>query len=197
MRHRFFDLAFTPAVMAEQERFGSRAGYARYASAAAGDAAMTTQEIDFIAARDSFCLASIGETGWPYVQHRGGEKGFVRALNELSIGWAEYVGNRQYVSAGNVAGNDRVAMILLDYPNRRRLKLLGRMKFYDLGARPDLLEQLAGSSSNVERLVTVAVEGFDWYCPQHITPRYTLEEIDVAVAPLHARIAELEAALRT
>ncbi len=200
MTHRFYDLAFTPSVRAEQARKGSRAAYA----AAAADAedgepadALDEQEAAFIAARDSFYLASVSETGWPYVQHRGGPVGFVRRLDDRTLGWAEYRGNRQYVSAGNTATNDRVAMIFMDYPHRQRLKVLGHLHAIDAGSRPDLAPRLAVANykARVERFVLITVEAFDWNCPQHITPRYTLSEIEELVAPLHARIAELEAQL--
>jgi predicted pyridoxine 5'-phosphate oxidase superfamily flavin-nucleotide-binding protein len=198
--HRFYDLAFTPAVQAEQARRGSRAAYAA-ASADAEDGesadAFGEREAAFIAARDSFYLASVSETGWPYVQHRGGPVGFVRRLDDTTLGWAEYRGNRQYVSAGNTAANDRVAMIFMDYPHRQRLKVLGHLHAFEAGSRPDLTPRLgvANYKARVERFVLVTVEAFDWNCPQHITPRYTLAEIEELVAPLHARIAELEAQL--
>jgi len=197
MRHRFFDLAFTPAVQAEQSRRGSRTGYARAAATGAGTDQLTADEMDFIAARDSFYLATVSESGWPYVQHRGGAPGFVRRVDDKTIGWSEFAGNRQYVSAGNAAANDRVAMILMDYPHRTRLKLLGRLHAYEPADRPDLVALLAvgDPESKVERLVTVVVEASDWNCPQHITPRFTLVEIERATAPLRARIAELEARL--
>jgi predicted pyridoxine 5'-phosphate oxidase superfamily flavin-nucleotide-binding protein len=200
--HRFYDLAFTPAVQAEQARKGSRAAYAA-ASADAEDGESTDafgeREAAFIAARDSFYLASVSETGWPYVQHRGGPVGFVRRLDDNTLGWAEYRGNRQYVSAGNTATNDRVAMIFMDYPHQQRLKVLGHMNAFEAGSRPDLAPRLgvAKYKARVERFVLVTVEAFDWNCPQHITPRYTLAEIEQLVAPLHARIAELEAQLNT
>ena len=198
MRHSFFDLAFTPSVQAEQTRRGSRAAYESAARGKhAGPDALSEREADFVAERDSFYLASVSETGWPYVQHRGGPAGFVRRLDEKTIGWAEFAGNRQYVSAGNTAADDRVSLFFMDYPHRQRLKLLGRLSAYEPGERPDLAEQLAipGYRARVERLVTVAVEAFDWNCPQHITPRFTAAEIETAVAPLYARIAELEARL--
>jgi uncharacterized protein len=200
--HRFYDLAFTPAVQAEQARKGSRAAYAA-ASADAEDGesadALGEREAAFIAARDSFYLASVSETGWPYVQHRGGPVGFVRRLNDSTLGWAEYRGNRQYVSAGNTATNDRVALIFMDYPHQQRLKVLGHMNAFEAGSRPDLALRLgvANYKARLERFVLVTVEAFDWNCPQHITPRYTLAEIEQLVAPLHARIAELEAQLNT
>ena len=198
MRQRFFDLAFTPSVQAEQTRRGSRAAYASAARAGhAGADVLSENEAGFIAERDSFYLATVSETGWPYVQHRGGPAGFVRRLDERTIGWAEFSGNRQYVSAGNTAVDDRVSLLFMDYPHRQRLKLLGHLRAYEPGERPDLAERLAlpGYRARVERLVTVAVEAFDWNCPQHITPRFTAAEIETAVAPLHARIAGLEARL--
>ena len=199
MRHRFFDLAFTPAVQAEQVRRGSRGGYAalsaRRSDGATADV-LEGQEFAFIAERDSFYLATVSETGWPYVQHRGGPVGFVRRVDARTIGWAEYTGNRQYVSVGNAAADDRVAMIFVDYPHQERLKILGHMRFYDAANRPDLARLLGSErdTASVERFVLVTVEAFDWNCPQHITPRFTVEEIDKLIAPLHARIAELEAA---
>ena len=144
MGHPFYDLAFTPAVKAEQTRRGSRVAYARATgearetdgSAIAG--ALSEQEAAFVAARDSFYLASVSETGWPYVQHRGGPPGFVRHLDDKTIGWSEFAGNRQYVSAGNTSVDDRVALIFVDYPHRRRLKILGHMRAFEPGERPDL-----------------------------------------------------------
>ena len=198
MRQRFFDIAFTPAVQAEQARRGSRAAYA-----SASDAAQTPSdrlsphEIAFLEARDSFYLASVSETGWPYVQHRGGAAGFVRQLDDSTLGWAEYAGNRQYISVGNTATNDRVALFFMDYPHRRRLKILGRMRVFGTDERPDLSLRLGTNAgkARIERLAAVKVEAFDWNCPQHITQRFTLAEIEPAVAPLRERIAELEAQL--
>jgi predicted pyridoxine 5'-phosphate oxidase superfamily flavin-nucleotide-binding protein len=163
VRHRFFDLAFTPAVQAEQARRGSRAGYAAL-SARRNDGAtadvLEEQEFAFIAGRDSFYLATVSETGWPYVQHRGGPIGFVRRVDERSIGWAEYSGNRQYVSAGNVAADDRVAMIFVDYPHQERLKVLGHVRAYDAADRLDLARLLGIEhyEARVERFVIVTVE---------------------------------------
>lgn len=198
MRHRFFDLAFTPSVQAEQSRRGSRAAYASAARGPRPDVDLLSEnEAAFISERDSFYLATVSETGWPYVQHRGGPAGFVRVLDERTIGWAEFGGNRQYVSAGNTAADDRVSLFLMDYPNRQRLKLLGCLRSYEPDERPDLAERLAlpGYKARVERLVTVTVEASDWNCPQHITPRFTEAEVKAAVTPLHARIAELEVQL--
>ena len=200
MRHHFFDLAFTPAVEAEQTRRGSRAAYAAAAlkaREASNAEALSDQDAAFIEARDSFYLASVSETGWPYVQHRGGPAGFVRRLDDTTIGWAEFAGNRQYVSVGNATTNDRVALFFMDYPHQRRLKLLGHMRVHEPRERPDLAERLAvdGYGARVERFVLVDVAAFDWNCPQHITPRFTVSEIESLVAPMQARIADLEARL--
>ena len=202
MGRRFFDLAFTPTIQAEQARKGSRAAYAAITANAGGDDSadvLTQREVAFIEARDSFYLASISETGWPYVQHRGGPVRFVRALDEKTLGWAEFAGNRQYVSVGNTATNDRVAMFFMDYPHRQRLKVLGHMRAYDAGSRRDLAAELGVGNykARVERFILISVEAFDWNCSQHITPRFTLSELEKLVAPLNARIAELESRLET
>jgi uncharacterized protein len=179
---------------------GSRAAYAGVAADpdnADIGGALSEREAAFIEDRDSFYLATVSETGWPYVQHRGGPPGFVRRVDDKIIGWAEFAGNRQYVTTGNAATDDRVAMIFMDYPHQRRLKLLGHMRAYDISERPDLASRLTvnGYKGRVERFVLVTVEAFDWNCPQHVTPRFTLTEIEAMAAPLYARIAELEGQL--
>ena len=177
MRRRFFDLAFTPSVKALQSRRGSRAAYARAADGErSAEPGLTVLEAAFIAGRDSFYLASVSETGWPYLQHRGGPAGFVRVIDGRTIGWAELRGNRQYVTAGNVMSDDRVALFFMDYAARRRLKLLGRMQLVEAAARPDLAPLLDAGAGTAEGWALVRIEAFDWNCPQHITPRYTAEE---------------------
>jgi predicted pyridoxine 5'-phosphate oxidase superfamily flavin-nucleotide-binding protein len=197
MGNRFAEIAFTPAVQAEQEAHGSRASYARFLAGAPSNDRLGSQEVEFIRARDGFYVASVGETGWPYVQFRGGPPGFLRALDERTLGWADFRGNRQYVSVGNLGGDDRVALILMDYAERRRLKILGRAELREVGSDGGLLSRLvvSGYKAVVERAVVVRITGFDWNCPQHITPRFTLEELEPTVAPLRRRIAELEAML--
>jgi uncharacterized protein len=145
-----------------------------------------------IATRDSFYMATVSETGWPYVQHRGGPPGFLKVLDEKTLGFADFRGNRQYISVGNIAANDRVALILMDHPRRARLKVLAHMAVHD---EPDLAGRLAvpGYGGKVERALLLRLETFDWNCAQHIVPRFTLAEIETAAAPLHARIAALEA----
>jgi predicted pyridoxine 5'-phosphate oxidase superfamily flavin-nucleotide-binding protein len=199
MQHRFFGTAFTPSVQAEQARHGSRAGYARLAASDDPEdtAGLTPTEISFISARDSFYLGTVSETGWPHVQHRGGPVGFVRVLDARTLAWADFSGNRQYVSIGNTAVNDKVALIFVDYPARQRLKVLGRMTTAEIRDRPDLRTQLemAGYRAKVEHAIQVRVEAFDWNCPQHITPRYTADQVETMVAPLRREIAELQARL--
>ena len=197
MGHRYAELAFTDTVRAVQEREGSREGYRKLEGGQAHHDRLGPAEAEFLAARDSFYLATVSESGWPYVQHRGGPRGFVKVLDERTIGFADFRGNRQYLSLGNLTTDDRVALILVDYPNRRRLKVLGHARPVAADEGAALLERLAlpGYRARVERGILIAVEAFDWNCPQHLTPRFTAEEIAHAVAPLHARIAELKAAL--
>ena len=196
MGHRFAELAFTPTVMAVQEHEGSRDSYRRLEGGEAHHDRLGPAEASFIAARDSFYMATVSETGWPYLQHRGGPGGFLKVLDEGTIGFADFRGNRQYVSVGNLLGDDRVALILVDYPNRRRLKILGRARAVTMEDAATLGRlDVPGYRAKIERGLVIAVEAFDWNCPQHLTPRFTTEEIAGAVALLHARIAELEAAL--
>jgi len=197
MGHKFAEIAFTPAVKAMQEQMGSRANYVRLESPGSSrNHLLGPSEAGFIAQRDSFYMASVGETGWPYVQHRGGPVGFVRVLDEKTIGFADFNGNRQYVSVGNLVKDDRVSLFFMDYPNRTRLKLLGRVKLIDPSDSAVLARiGVAGYRARIERGFLISVEAFDWNCPQHITPRFTLEQIETSVAPLRKRVAELEAQL--
>jgi uncharacterized protein len=192
----YMDLLFTPEVMREQSDHGSRSSYARMANGALADPDnLGPKEAMFLATRDSFYFASKSASGWPYVQHRGGPPGFVKLLGDRQIGFADYRGNRQYVSLGNVATDDRVALFFMDYVRRARLKMLGRMRAVALADSPDLAASLTDEAygAKVERGFVIDVEAFDWNCPQHITPRYTQGDIAEIVAPLQQRIAELEA----
>jgi predicted pyridoxine 5'-phosphate oxidase superfamily flavin-nucleotide-binding protein len=199
MSHKFAEIAFTPAVQDFQEKLGSRKAYAGALEGPDHHDRLGEAEASFIATRDSFYLASVSETGWPYIQHRGGPAGFLKVLDERTIGFADFRGNRQYISLGNLAGNDRVSLFLMDYPRRARLKLLGRARAVDRDEDRELVERLAVPEykATVERGIVIAVEGFDWNCSQHIMPRFTVDEISAAVAPLHQRIAELEEQLRS
>jgi uncharacterized protein len=192
--NRFAQVAFTPAVKQAQQRHGSREQNTRVEARSVPQDQLGRDEAAFIAVRDSFCIATVSETGWPYIQHRGGPRGFLKVLDPHTLGFADYRGNRQYVSVGNIAGNDRVALILMDYANGQRLKLFGRATTVDATQDRILLERLRDSNhrARVERGVLLRVEAFDWNCPLHITPRFTKEEIEAAIQPLRARIRELE-----
>jgi hypothetical protein len=143
------------------------------------------REQAFIAVRDSFYLATVSESGWPYLQHRGGPPGFLRVLDPLTLAFADYQGNHQLITVGSLAANDRVSLFLMDYPNRLRLKLLGRARVEDARRRPDLVQQLAEPSlrPSVERVIFVDVVSFDWNCSQYITPRFTVAEVEAAARP--------------
>lgn len=180
MAHAFSGLMFTPTVKALQQRFGSRESYKRFeAPEAPPRDRLGAHEAEFLAARDSFYMASVSETGWPYVQHRGGPPGFLKALDDRTIGFADFRGNRQYISTGNLLTDDRVSLFLMDYPGQRRLKLLGRARILEPETDADLLARLEipDYRARVERGFLIRVEAFDWNCPQHITPRYTLAEL--------------------
>ncbi|MFP2898372.1 pyridoxamine 5'-phosphate oxidase family protein [Corallococcus sp. 4LFB] len=196
---RFARLAFTPAVKALQEQFGSRAAYARVERTGDAPDVLTDDEAEFLSRRDSFYMASIGSNGWPYIQHRGGPQGFVRVLDAHTLGFADYRGNKQYISVGNVSENDRVALIFVDYPNRARLKVLARASVITRETDAATLERLAvpGYGAKVERGFVLQVEGFDWNCPQHITPRFTEAEIDAAMRPTVSELHTLRAENRT
>ena len=197
MGHKFAELAFTPEVKAAQERNGSRRGYARMEAGEDHHNVLGPSEVGFISARDSFYMATISETGWPYIQHRGGPAGFVRTLDDKTIGFADFRGNRQYVSVGNLQTEDRVSLFLMDYPNRARLKILGRARIVDTNDKETLQRlSMPEYGAQVERGILISIEAFDWNCPQHITQRFTLAEIQEGTAPLRQRIAELEEALQ-
>ena len=194
MTQAFLDRATTKAVAAA--RVANRSA-GLYRTGDAGHDHLGAAEAAFIAARDSFYLATVSETGWPYVQHRGGPAGFLKILDPGTLAFADFRGNRQYISLGNSAGNDRAALFLMDYPNRRRLKLYVRVEPRDLAADPALADALAlpGYRARPERALLMHVEAFDWNCPQHITPRFTEAEIAAATQPLHDEIATLRAQL--
>jgi uncharacterized protein len=187
---------FTDAARTMQEREGSRASYARMEEGATGlPDIMGDKEAEFIAARDSFYLASVTEQGWPYVQHRGGPAGFLHMLAGNRLGFADYRGNRQYVSSTNVLAEPRISLFLMDYPNRRRLKLIGTAQAVELSADPALVTSLMTPDYKAapERAFIIDVVGFDWNCPQHITPRFTEAEIAQAVQPLTTELNQLRA----
>jgi len=194
MGHNFGSLVFTPLVKALQEKYGSRRQYARMEAGGSSPDRLGPDESEFIAERDSFYMATVGETGWPYVQHRGGPKGFLKVIDDHTIAFADFRGNKQYVSTGNLAADNRVALIMVDYPGQTRLKILGRTEIFDGEAAREWIERLRepGSKDVIERVYVIRVEAFDWNCPQHITPRFTEEQIREALAPFERRQEELE-----
>jgi len=193
MAYGFLDIASTPSVLAAQAANGSAGLYDKAGAHRRFDRFGPSEEA-FIAARDSFYMASVSETGWPYVQHRGGPPGFVKVIDDKTLAFPDFRGNRQYISLGNTNANDRVALIFMDYPRRTRMKLYAHIEARDLAADPELAEKLMlpGYRAVPERAFLLHLDAFDWNCPQHITPRFTESEIATAVAPLQARLAELE-----
>ena len=198
MAYGFLDAFATPELRAAQAANGVGETWARFAGDRAFDR-FTENEAAFIAARDSFYLASTSSNGWPYVQHRGGPPGFLKVLDETTLAFADFRGNRQYITLGNTLADDRVSLILVDYPHQARLKILAHMQARDLADDPALAERLAlpGYKAKPERAFVLKLETFDWNCPQHITPRFTSAEVEVALAPAHARLAALEAENQT
>ncbi len=183
MKH-FGDIAFTYHVKAEQEARGSRDMYAGMIARPAPEG-LSDREAAFISMRDSFYMATVSEDGWPYIQHRGGPRGFLKVLSDNQIGFADYRGNRQYVSVGNLQTEKRVSLFLMDYPNRARLKILGHARVQEADANPELAAELAiDGQGKVERLFTIDVDAFDWNCPQFITPRFTEAELSASLSPM-------------
>jgi predicted pyridoxine 5'-phosphate oxidase superfamily flavin-nucleotide-binding protein len=194
MPYGFLDIAVTPSVRRAQAAMGADQLWEDFDGARQFDR-FGARETAFIAARDSFYLASISETGWPYVQHRGGPPGFLALIDDRTLAFADYRGNRQYISTGNVAANDRVSLILVDYPQRARLKIYAHAEQVDLAADPALTARVTDPAykARLERIFRLRLVAFDWNCPQHITPRYTDQEVAHAIAPLRDRLAALEA----
>jgi len=199
MPHAFATIAFTPSVKAAQLREGSRDSYAHgfefdgpTVSRELGDA-----EATFIAAQRSFYMATVSETGWPYVQHRGGPKGFLKVLDERTIAFADFAGNRQFVTVGNLSASDKLSIILMDYAHRVRLKIFGRAQVHDL-SNGDLLLQAhfeAGYKAEPQRVVSITVDAFDWNCPQHVPLRVDFEHVEALLRERDAKIAALQAQL--
>ena len=193
MAKNYASLAFTDAVKEIQEKQGSRCSYARMEQNSYVDG-LTENEIIFISGRDSFYMATIGENSYPYIQHRGGPKGFIKVLDTKRLGIVDFKGNAQYISVGNIATHNNVALIMVDYPARARLKLYAKARIVELQDDPALHAQLdlEGYKFRPERMMLFDVEAYDWNCPQHITPRYTAAEINEVLAPQREYITQLE-----
>ncbi len=195
MTQRYQELLFSPAVRAAQAALGST-GYPERPAISTPDR-LTEDEAAFITARDSFYMATNGSDGWPYLQHRGGPTGFVHVLDPGTLAFVEFRGNRQYISLGNLAVNQKASLFFMDYANRARLKLLGHVRPAPLSEAPELLAALQDDKlrARAERLLLIDVQAFDWNCPQYIEPRFTAADITPAITRLQTRIAELEAEL--
>jgi hypothetical protein len=195
MSRSFAEIAFTPGVKQQQEKHGSRQAYERAAKAGEAGDRLGPDEREFIATRDGFYMASVSETGWPYVQYRGGAQGFLRVVDDRTLGFADLRGNKQYISTGNLEHDNRVALFLMDYPTQSRLKILGRAEIHEDDAMArELIEKLRvpEEKTPAERAIVIHVEGFDWNCQQHITPRYTQQELTEFLGPMRRRIEALE-----
>ena len=196
MGRRFAELAFTPKVKEQQQLHDSRQQYERVEQAGRPDSELGPQEQAFIRQRDEFYMATVSETGWPYIQYRGGDKGFLIIVDDHTLGFADLRGNKQYISIGNLQHDSRVALFLMDYPAQRRLKIFGRARIHE---GDDTALQLIRKFKSLseptpaERAILIDVEAFDWNCPQHITPRYTQEELVDILAPMRSRLRDLEA----
>lgn len=195
MAHKFLDLAFTPQVLAAQQHYYGRS---QVLPPAPGDDPLGPDEVAFIEARDSFYMSTVSEAGWPYMQHRGGPVGFCKVTGPNEIVFADYKGNRQMLTTGNLASNDRVCLFMMDYPRRERLKLLGHTEVLDARHHPELVQRIATPelAKITERVFRIRIVSFDWNCPKYINPRFTAAEVNEVVAPLKARIAELESQLK-
>ena len=194
MAHNFGSLVFTPTIKALQEKHGSRRQYSRVEESGPARDRLGPTEREFLAERDNFYIASVGSTGWPYIQHRGGPVGFLKVIDDKTLAFANFSGNRQYISSGNLATDSRVALIFIDYPRQARLKILGRAAILEGDAAGKWIEQVRHPEykAAVESVYLIHVEAFDWNCPQHIVPRFTAEEIQQALAPAERRMKELE-----
>lgn len=194
MTKSFGSLVFTPVVKALQERYGSRRQYARMEQLGHAPGVLGPDEKEYLSERDTFYMASLGETGWPYVQHRGGPKGFLKVIDNRTLAFADFRGNRQYISTGNLMAENRVALILVDYPRQLRLKILGRVEIFEGEKAKDWLARVRDPDYKTvtERVYVIRIEAFDWNCQRHITPRFTVEEIRSVLQPIEKQMQELQ-----
>ena len=198
MANKFQEIMFTPNVKLAQTQYGSRKHYERFENGETEFTGFTDSEKEFIERQISFYIATTNEDGHPYIQFRGGPKGFLKVLDNKTLGYADFRGNLQYISVGNLKANDKAALILMDYANKTRLKILARVEVIDAKDAPEIIEQLADKEykAKIERAMILHIEAFDWNCPQHITQRFTLEEIEQINAPIYEHVEELERELK-
>lgn len=197
MAKNYASLAFTESIKQIQEKYGSRSSYARMEKQSIYDG-LTEGEIDFIQERDSFYVASIGENNFPYIQHRGGAKGFLKAIDEKTLGFLDFKGNMQFITLGNLSNNNNVALMLMDYARRTRLKIYAKAEVVELAENEELSDILAikDYKAKPERIMLFHVEAYDWNCPQHITPRFTIEEMKELLASQQEYVMKLEAQVK-
>ncbi len=189
MNQNFTKFAFTESVKKAQELYGSRKAYARMGES--GDSyVLTEREISFVESRDSFYMATVGENGWPYVQFRGGPRGFLKIIDNTTLGIADFRGNRQYISVGNINATNKASLFLIDYPSQTRLKIWAISEIFDAYQNQELLEKVKMPDYNalIERIIIFKIQAYDWNCPQHITPRYTTEEIQREITKLNPNL---------
>ncbi len=194
MTKSFGSLVFTPLVKQLQERYGSRRQYERLEDSDRSRPGLGPEESEFLADRDTFYMATVGETGWPYIQHRGGPRGFLKVIDANTVAFADFRGNKQYITAGSLLNDNRVALIFVDYPKQLRLKILGRAEIFEGDSAKDWIGKVAdpGYKAAIERVFVIHVEAFDWNCPQHITPRYTEDQIREMLGPAEKKMQELQ-----
>jgi uncharacterized protein len=194
MSQSFAKIAFTPLVKEQQALHGSRRQYERFEQGRRDGDSLTISEKEFILSRDSFYMASVSETGWPYIQHRGGEPGFLHVLDDQTLAFADYRGNKQYISVGNLKHDGRIALFLMDYPSQTRLKILGHAVIHEGEQAKSLIEEIVAANERplVERMIVIHVEAFDWNCQQHITPRYTEDQVAKVMTSTRQRMIDLE-----
>lgn len=194
MADKFYDIAFTPSVKRAQEHYGSRARFEKIEDGGEPAVRLFAAETDFIERADGFYMATVGEQNQPYIQFRGGQPGFLKVLNAQTLGFADFRGNLQYISVGNISANNRVALFLMDYANRQRLKIFAEAEIKDAADVPELTEKLSDENyrAKIERAVVLHVKAFNWNCPQHITPRYTMEQVRLMIQPLNEYVEKLE-----
>jgi len=197
MARAFAEIAFTDSVKAAQTLLGSRRAYKKLELERERGDRLSERERDFLTECDSFYMGSVSETGWPYVQHRGGPKGFLKVLDDQTVAFVDFRGNKQYISVGNLNVDNRVALFIMDYPNRQRLKLWARARLVERVAEPELIAKLQDPSydARVERAIVMTIEAFDWNCPQHITRRFSEAEVERLIAPLLEENRALKAQL--
>lgn len=194
----YSELAFTNVIKSIQQKLGSRTAYERVEKMSYVDG-LTEMEIGFIDEMDSFYMASFGENEFPYIQHRGGPKGFIKVIDELTIGIVDFSGNRQYISVGNISKNPKVALILVSYPMRARLKIYAEAEIVEIQDNPKLFQELSPEDYKCkpERLMLFHIKAYDWNCPQHITPKYSIPEMQKLLEPKNQYILKLEQELKT